>query len=385
MRKLVIALVVLCWVGLFATVWSKPDTYQFDFKTYYCAAKAYELGRSPYEVANLRQACGNSHLLGFYYPLSVLHLLRPVCRLEYDTAHRAWVLLKVLAALALLLVWKRAFLKTTAWIVVLVVGLLCFGAATVWDIKSGNVTLFEQLFLWTGFACLLRSRTTAFVICIVLASLAKLMPALFLLLLFLPLLRSRANTLRFAAGALAVATATLVPFAAHPDYLPGFIHGLTSQHPSLQFNPSILGLMDEFGDYPRSAFLATGWPKWVLVAGYYVLLLLASRPLRWAVRSGSLRCAILVGAMFYALLAPRLIIYSCMIAIVPALALLLPAAGRTKIGGIAVLAALCISGFRILPSDCGRFINDAIPFLLLWGTWLALVSMEKSGHLAEAP
>jgi hypothetical protein len=384
MRKLVIALVVLCWAGLFATVWSKPDTYQFDFKSYYCAAKAYELGRSPYDVANLRLAGGNPHLLGFYYPLSVLHLLRPVCRLEYDTAHRVWVVLKAFAALALLLVWKRAFLKNASWLVLLVAGLLCFGAATVWDIKSGNITLFEQLFLWTGFACLLRSRMNAFVICIVLASAAKLLLAVFLLLLFLPSLRSRVNTLRFAAGALAMAVVTLAPFAAHPDYLPGFIHGLTGQHPSLRFNPSILGLVDEFGAYPRAAFLATGWPRWLLVAGYYVLLFFASRPLRWAVRSGSLRFAILVGAMFYALLVPRLIIYSCMIAIVPALALLLPAAGRTKIGEIAVLTALCISGLMILPSDSGQFISDAIPFLLLWGAWMALVSMEKSGQLAEA-
>jgi hypothetical protein len=223
------------------------------------------------------------------------------------------------------------------------------------------------------------------VACVVLASIAKLLPAAFLLLLFLPAFRSRANTWRAIGGAIAVAVITLAPFAAKPDYLADFLRGLTSQHPPLQFNPSLLGVVDELARNPRTAFLATGWMALVPMAAYYVLLLLVSRRLLgWAFGTGNAARTILAGVMLYALLAPRMIIYSYMIVIVPVLALLRRAVGKTRVGEYALLAAICVGGLPILPAGAGKFVSDVSPLLLLWGCWLALVALERRGQLAEA-
>ena len=382
MKTLVVALLIACATLVVAGLWRDPDERLFDFKTYYCAANVYEMGQNPYRVENLRAFGGNPRLLGFYYPLSALHLFRPIARLDYPVAHRLWLALKVAALAALFLVWKRWFLPGTGWPVLLAAGLFAFDAATLWDLGVGNITVFEQLCLWTGFAFLLRARTTVFVVCVVLASAAKLLPAAFLLLLFTPALRSRANTLRFAAGVLAVALMTFLPFAADRVYLSDFLRGLVGQHPPLEFNPSLLGVVDELRLHRGSAFLGTGWPRWVLVAVYYAALIAVSRRLlRWAADPASPARTILAGAWLYALVAPRLIIYSYMVAIVPLLGLLLPALRQSKAGEWAVVAAVSVTGLQTLP---WKFVSDATPLILLWGAWLALVVMEKTGRLTEA-
>jgi hypothetical protein len=118
---------------------------------------------------------------------------------------------------------------------------------------------------------------------------------------------------------------------------------------------------------------------------YYGLLLAVGRRLiQWAVGSAPLRGAILVATLLYALLAPRLIIYSYVIAIPAALALLLPAAKHSKVGEVSLLAALCVNGLRILPSGAGKFVGDLVPLLLLWACWLALVALQRTGRLAES-
>lgn len=385
-RKLAYALVALAWGWVFAVVWSGPGTHQFDFKTYYCAARVHELGQDPYVIANIRAVGGNPHLLGFYYPPAALQLLRPLGALDYTAAHRIWVLLKALAVVVLLIVWKREFLPRGDGLLLFAGALLLFNGAMLWDIKTGNITVFEQLFLWAGLAFLARGRATAFVACVVIASLAKLLPAAFLLLLFLPRLRSRANTLRFAAGVAALAAVTLGPFAANPEQLDTWLRGLFSQHPRLEFNPSILGITDEFAHLPGLEFASAGPAKWAVVVAYYAAFVVVSRAfLRRVLGGPSLSTAILMAALAYALLAPRLIVYSYAVAIVPVLALLVPAARHAPIGAVAVLAALSVGGLRIIPGEAGKFLSDASPLLLLWGAWLALVVLEKRGRLADAP
>lgn len=374
--------VAIAWAWVIASVWRGPVQYQFDFKSYYYAVKLFDAGGSPYDITTLREFGGSPNLLGFYYPLSTLSLLRPLGDLDYVSAHRVWIALKAIALVMLLVIWKRCFLPASGWLLP-VVTLLAFHAATPWDVKMGNVTVFEQVSLWAGFAFLMRARTTAFVVCVVLASLAKLLPIVFLLLLFLPALRSRASTVRALSGAAVFAGVTLLPFLAHPDLFDGYLRGLTNQHPPFKVNPSVMGIVDELGRHRATAFLADGGMRLVPIAAYYALLLLVSwRLLTRVAASRNVRGIVLVAALFYALAAPRLIIYSCMIAIVPVLALLVPNAGKSKLGEYALLAALCVGGLAILPVPAGTIASDATPLLLLWGCWLALVTLERRGALA---
>jgi hypothetical protein len=381
-RNIAGALIVLCWGWLFARVWAGLE-FQFDFQTYYLAAQIFERGQTPYDVHQLREASGNRNTLPFIYPLSALHLLRPFAHLDYGSAHRLWVLLKALALVLLFWTWMRWFLREIDGRLMAAVALLGFQAALVWDVKVGNITVFEQLFLWAGFAFLIHRRTTAFVICIVIASIAKLVFVVFLLLLFLPSVRSPANTMRAVAGVVALALLTFLPFAAAPEYLRGFLHAVVSQHPRMQYNPSILGVVDELALFPGTRFLATGWTKLIPVAAYYALLFWVSRTLvRRTLASGSIEQAVLVSAMLYALASPRLVVYSYAIAIVPVLALLLPRTGSTRIGAYALVGAVCLGGLPILPTAVGKFLSDASPLLLLWGACLALTTLEKRAQVA---
>jgi len=369
---------LLCWVLVFVSVWGKSNDFLWDFKTYYFAVKVYEQGASPYEVSNLRGATAMQRILPFYYPLSALQVLRPLCNLDYTTASRVWMVSKALAMIGLLLLWRRYFLRDHAGWPLLALGLFGFGGATTWDLKAGNVSTFEQLLLWAGFALLLRSRFTAFVACVVGASVFKLTPSMFLLLLLLPSLRSRANLVRMIVGIVAVLLIALLPFVGHADRLDGLLHGLRSAHPRLQFNPTFLGALDELA-VEHGVLALAGWLKYVVLAAYYVVLLGFSRRfLAHAWREGSLSSAILIAVLLYALVVPRFIIYSYMIVIVPVLALVLPAVGRTNLGRGAALIALCLGGLPILPSRIGAFLHDGMPFLLLSSCWMLLVTAEKA-------
>jgi len=369
-----------CWVQAFLAVWNKSDEFLWDFKTYYFAVRVYEQGASPYEVSNLRATARITGILPFYYPLSALHVLRPLCDLDYAIASRIWMVSKAAAMILLLLVWRRLFLRDLAWWPLLGLGLFGFGGATLWDMKAGNVSTFEQLFLWSGFALLMRRQVSAFVACVVAASVFKLMPAVFLLLLLLPSLRSRANLSKMAAGIVAVLLVALLPFAEHADRLGSLLHGLRTAHTRLQFNPTFLGALDELAVEHGMAVLA-GWRKYIVLAAYYALLFTVSRRFLARAWSGnSLQSAILIAVLLYALIVPRFIIYSYMIVIVPVLALVPPAVGRTGAGRGAALVALSLGGVLNLPSRIGAFAHDGMPFLLLLGCWALLVTAWRTAE-----
>jgi hypothetical protein len=218
------------------------------------------------------------------------------------------------------------------------------------------------------------------VVCVVVAASFKLLPAVFLFLLLLPCVRSRLNSARVAGGLLALLLLIVVPFAGHPDQLAAFFHAITVAHPRLEHSPSILGVADELGVH-FTAFQAA-WMKYTVVVAYYAVILFVSRRvLRRAYECASPSGPILIAALFYAVMAPRLITYSYMIALAPVLALVVPAVREMKIERYAVAAAISISGLRILPTKVGGFLDAAAPLLLLLGCWWVVVAFEKTGGL----
>ena len=56
------------------------------------------------------------------------------------------------------------------WIVAAIAIIQAFGRPILTDIREGNVSLFEQILIWSAFAGLLRQRYISFAIMIVLAS-----------------------------------------------------------------------------------------------------------------------------------------------------------------------------------------------------------------------
>jgi Glycosyltransferase family 87 len=369
-RRLALAAVLVCWAGLFVAAWIRTDGYQWDFKVYYHAVQAFQLGENPYDTP------------GFQYPLAVAYLFEPIASLDYGVAHRVWVVLKLAAVAGLLVLWKRAFLPRTDWWLVLLVSLLAFRAAGAVDVKAGNVSVFEQVFIWTGLAFFLKSRFNAFAACIVTAGICKLLPAAFLLLLLLPAVRSRANVARTAAAFATLGAVTLLPFLRHPRFLPAFVAGLHGEAPLLTSNPTPAAIWVDLASHLPRALAGSAWAEAALLGACYAVLIVPGRRLiARAWRTGPSPQSTLVFVVLYALLAPRMVLYSFMILVVPLIALVIPAVESMRLGRYAVVAAVCMGGLRILPA-VGPFLDDLVPLLILWGCWAVLAGAERAGRLA---
>jgi hypothetical protein len=364
-KRIALATILLCWAVLFYAAWIRVDGYQWDFKSYYAAMEVVARGGNPYDGPAL-----------FYPPLAIT-VLKPLTLLSYAAAHHLWVAVKLVALIALALLWRRVFLPRADWLVILLVGLLAFRAATMVDIKAGNVSVFEQLLLWTGFAAFLRSRFTGFAVCVVAASVFKLTLAVFLLLLWFPAVRSRANTIRFAVSVALLAGLSALPFVFHPEYFNGFIAAILGEAPPVSSNPSAYAVIASVAGGSTVA-------AWGIAAGYVVALGYMSRGLlRRAWRTEARFVTVMIAAMLYALLAPRMMIYSYMIVLVPVIGLVIPAIERLRLTTAAVVVALCLGGLHILPGT-GHLIDDMSPLLLLLACWSVLVVAERSGGLIDA-
>jgi hypothetical protein len=380
--------VFVAWVWALCQVWLLPDAHQFDFKTYYVAGDVYDAGASPWVLTNIREYGGNQYLLGFYYPPAVMHLLRPLHHLDYPDAHRLWLALKAAALLILFLVWKYGFLPRLQWSILLAVALFAFNGAMLWDVKSGNITAFEQMWLWVGLAFLLRARYNLFVFCVAAANIAKLFPALFLLLLWTPAFRSRANVVRSLAGLAGIGLVAFGPFLFDPRYLESFARAILQQKPPLHVNPSISGIVNEMARSNGASFLATGAMVIVPIVAYYGLIVASGwRSLRRTFGGADPMTTVLMFALLYALVAPRMIIYGYAVAIVPALALLVPRLSNRVVTAGAMVVALCYGGLQVFPGETGERLNALAPLLLLWACWLAvtrLVPGESAVEVAAA-
>lgn len=107
-------------------------------------------------------------------------------------------------------------------------------------------------------------------------------------------------------------------------------------------------------------------------------------------RTQSIPLAVMVACFCYALVVPRLMVYSYMILIVPVLALALPAARRNAGGAFALAGLVCVDGLQMLPGNAGLILKDCEPLLAMLACWCFLIlagpaSSETSISRADAP
>lgn len=198
----------------------KPER-QHDFKVCYAAAAAFQQGLNPYDPAVLSGTMREPVVLPFVYPPHVLYVFRPFTWVDFTTAAQIYLTLKLAAAGLLLWIWVRLF-DLHRWRGLLwVLAPLAFNGALLVDLRCGNVSVWEQLFIWTGFYLYARGRIAGFGIAIVLAAGFKLVP-----ILLLSLLAARGKKKELAWGALmgGLFIAGLGASAAiRPDLFAGFL------------------------------------------------------------------------------------------------------------------------------------------------------------------
>jgi len=182
-------LLLLClyFCYLISIIHSHPSEYQWDFSIYYFAAKAHTVGLDMYQVPNLKLVSGQDIWLPYVYPPLTIALFKPFTLLPLHTAGTIWLGLKIILLCFLIFIWKTYFLNDSRSILFLFLLLFAFDSALYWDLKSGNMELFQQGFLWLAFLALIKKRPFLFSALIVAISLFKITTLFFLLIiLFIP-------------------------------------------------------------------------------------------------------------------------------------------------------------------------------------------------------
>lgn len=156
---------------------------QWDFNAHYHAALAFRQGLDPYSPESLQRVAPGSALAAYLYPPLILYFYGAFTLLPYRVAYLLWLVLKVAALAGLLSLWHRRFLPLHLDRLTPLYLLVAFNGALLWDIAAGNISLFEQLALWSGFACLLAGKAWLFCLLVILTAQFKLTPVLFLFLL----------------------------------------------------------------------------------------------------------------------------------------------------------------------------------------------------------
>lgn len=283
---------------------------QGDLRVYRAAAQAYAEGRNPYEPGALIGPGGKTQQLPFVYPPVSLPLLRALLILDYRTTYFCFFVLKMAALAGLILLWRRwLFPDDAAGACLYLLCALAYGQTIKMDIRAGNISVFEQLLIWTAVLAFVRGRPWLYAALIAAAALLKLTAAVLLLLLIVD--RERRNVGALLAGLAGLALVHGVSALVRPDLFAGFLRNAAALDERGRTNPSTLALIRDGVER-----LAGGWGPAHLDEMVYglVVLLIGLTILSVARRDrqpGYLEC------VAYALAAPRFKDYSYILLIPP--------------------------------------------------------------------
>ncbi len=347
----------------------------WDTETYWYAATALSQGLNPYDKGDLALVANRPVGMAFLYPPATLPLFAPLTLLPVLKAAEMWVVIKVALLFLLVQLWRSRFLTRTNTFFLEAAAVFGYNAATIWDLKTGNIAILEQLLLWAGFAAFLNGRRREFAAWIVAASVFKLFPIVFLLLLLLPS-RTGSRDWKLAIGAIgAWAAVVFLPALVGPAWARDYLHSVPSERPWGTASPSALGLIDMLLGEHTTPLVAPSFRALSLWVCYAALLVgLSARTIKRMWERGQPVECLLAAAILYSLLSPRMMAYSYLLVVVPSLALFSPIMQR--IGGAAAVTAILISQAVLAPAlslDYGSPWLANLPFLLLLGLWLVYI------------
>jgi hypothetical protein len=312
---------------------------QGDLRIYVAAAEASAAGRSPYEPGALVGPAGNRQELPFVYPPASLPLLRGLLVLDHRTTYFAYFVVKMVAVVVLIALWRRRlFPDDLAGACLYLLCALGYGQTIKMDVRAGNVSVFEQLFVWTAALAFLRRRPWTYAALITAAAALKPTNAALLLLLLVD--RGRRERAAVAAGVAALALVHGLSAAVRPDLFADFLRNAAALDDRGRTNPAALALIRDGmerlagGQVPGHLDMIV-YGLWVLLVGLTTLSVA-----RRSDRTGALACAFLA----FALAAPRFKDYSYILLIPPSVTVVVRVL-RGLAPRLATLVLLCTHFF----------------------------------------
>jgi hypothetical protein len=175
------------FIGLFLYIFSQRIYYLWDFQGYYAAAKCLMHHLNPYNIKELYLHHTNIEPLPYMYPPIATYYYFPFAIMNIESATAIFLFMKLAALIGLYYVWSKIFFDKKYFIVFLYFSLLAFGAAMCVDLYSGNISIFEQLIIWTAIYFFLQEKLWKFSLLIIIISTIKILPVVFLVfILFSP-------------------------------------------------------------------------------------------------------------------------------------------------------------------------------------------------------
>ncbi|REJ75088.1 MAG: DUF2029 domain-containing protein [Acidobacteria bacterium] len=317
--RLLLLLAALAALYLLVAVWqTASEPKQWDLGVYRGAARVVADRGDPYEPSQLSAQIdqGSAHL-SFVYPPHVASALGAARRaadaiglpraeplaegIRVDATFFGFLALKLAAAAVLLWIWSALPLASDAGItraqrlaVLLLVAVAGFHETLLRDLYAGNISVFEQLALWLGFAALLAGAPVVAALSIAAAALVKGPLAVFLPLVLLPPGPGAGSatppwgrrSLAAALGALCAVALPLLGAATTTLDARGWRTRLAALDERGSSNPSTLSLARDLLGEPLPGGPPSGWPLavWMVLAA--VVAAVSARQLvqRWRVR-----------------------------------------------------------------------------------------------------
>lgn len=388
--RILLALLALYCIVAALYLWRNAESYQNDLKLYIAAAKAFNQGLNPYQKENLARLSGGKVNNAYHYPAAALYCFKPLAALDAATAARVFLGLKLAALASLIGLWRFFFFRGQGGPLFYFLCLLAFNGAIYIDLCAGNISLFEQLALWSGFAFLLRRRFVPFAALIIAAALFKLTPAAFLALPLL--LDGRAAWRRCAAAggvfaALLALTTFATPFG--PDFWTLAGEKITMGRGILA--PSTYALAQELCAIVNAGTgvnLATWAPQALYLAAAAVIVFFSWRAWR---RGGGAdgQATLMLACLVYALVLPRVKDYGYILLIPPAFDMLmrLRRKGAPNLVPVVLLAYPMIGMFRLpgLSAVPGLLFNyyPWVMAVTVWWIYLGIVGERNREEVSE--
>jgi len=370
--------IVLVVVVVAAAYVAMGASHQWDFETYYYAAKAFRTGLNPYDLDALSFVAGRSVELPFVYPPVTLLVFLPFSILPLGLASLGWLAVQCILATSLIWLWRKEFLPSVAPDLLLTVALLGYDLALLWSLRTGNVSLLEQALLWTGFAAYVRRRLLPAAVLIAAASAFKLYPIVFLtLLLSAPVKRGRGVAVGLGIAVFAMLVA--VPLVAPESWIRAVAATFTKGHPSLEVNPNALTILESalsLGGVSASSVGRVGPVLYVLFA--IALLLISRESLRRVFRAPRPLDCVVTAMMLWFLLSPRTMIYSYVSAIVPSVFILHCGISDRRWRGGSTLALALPGAVRLLPGNPPAWLG-VVSFAMILAIWILWTRINAEG------
>ena len=354
---------------------------QWDFKTYYYATVTYFSGQSPYEIESLSKAAGEEVLHPFVYLPPSFYFFKIFTLFPYQASFYLFLILKLALLTGLIIIWLKYFIDDKSQMIIFL--LLCFFGyreTILRDLYTGNVSIIEQILIWSAAVFYLRSKYWVYCALIALSALFK---GSSLLLLLIPLIdRNRHAVAAVIAGIGTFFLINYFAFIGRPGLFEGFIAVALSLDERGSHTPASLTIARDIGDFLRGplGFDISFWLYGLFVAGIIIATALVLR--KYDFRKNKVNYLMLC-FLVYALISPRFKDYSYILLIVPAYYVLTKATQSNWVR-LAVILTACLTFLDYQPYAVALILY----ILLLKYIWRNRADIDKKAAdsgLAASP